>query len=278
MDRERWHGHFRVMPYTGADPSLEDWFATCRKVCDADPVSWFLRHAESFCKQQFGESTMTTNPDTRFIREYLAENPGHMRAALAVHDAWRFVRADVCERFLKHLRRTVENRLREQPFGTEADIHVRCSYGGEKKYSNVLWVTRDGWMRHEDTSLDRDGRTAIMLESGGPGPNRWYWGVCSPKPKSKMTEPEREQRAELAASLRRHELPLEQGETDWWPSWGWVPRFADWDPLVPELHEECEAVGGPITDRYCDGLLRIAALAIPAINDVEMAERGTVGN
>ena len=77
VDRERWRGHFRVMPYTGGDPSLEDWFATCRKVCGADPVSWFLRHAESFCKQQFGEWNMTTNPDTRFIRERGAARTGN---------------------------------------------------------------------------------------------------------------------------------------------------------------------------------------------------------
>jgi len=270
VDRERWRGHFRVMPYTGGDPSLDDWLATCRNVCDADPVSWFLRHAESFCKQQFGESTMTTNPDTRFIREYLSENPSHMRAALAVHDAWRLVKADVCERFLEHLRRTVEDRLAEEPFGGEADILVRCRYGGEKKYSNALWITRGAWGRDEDTSIN-DGRIAIKLESGGPGPNRWYWGVGSPKP-------EEERRAEFIASLRRHELSLAHGEENWWLSWEYLPRHADWDPLVPELHGECEAGGGPITDCYVNGLLKIAALAIPAINEVEMAERAGTGD
>ena len=276
VDRERWRGHFRVMPYIGGDPSLEDWFATCRNVCDADPVNWFLRHAESFCKHQFGESNMTTNPDTRFIREYLSENPSHLRAALAIHDAWRLVKADVCERFLEHLRRTVENRLREEPFGAEADLRVRCRYGGEKKYSNALWITRSAWVQDGDTPTN-DGRNAIKLHSGGPGPNRWYWGVSSPKPKSKMTEPEKERRAELVAALRRHELSLAHGEEDWWLSWEWLPGYADWDPLVPELHEECDAGGGPITDRYVDGLTKIAAHAIPAIDQVEMVNRATSG-
>ena len=214
VDRERWRGHFRVMPYIGGNPSLEDWFATCRKVCDADPVGWFLRHAESFCKQQFGESNMTTNPDTRFIREYLSENPSHLRAALAVHDAWRLVKADVCERFLEHLRRTLEYRLRKEPFGVEADLRVWCRYGGEKKYSNALWITRGAWVRDDDAPIN-DGRSAIKLHSEGPGPNRWYWGVSSPKRKSRMTEPEKERRAELVGSLRRHELPLAHGEEDW---------------------------------------------------------------
>lgn len=61
-------------------------------------------------------------------------------------------------------------------------------------------------------------------------------------------------------------------------SWEYLPHHADWDPLVPELHEECEAGGGPITDFYVNGLLKIAALAIPAINEVEMAERAGTGD
>ena len=158
VDRERWREHFTIMPYTGADPSLEDWFATCRSVCGADPVSWFLSHAESFCKQRFGESTMTTNPDTRFIHKYLTDNPSHMRAALAVHDAWRLVSADLCERFLEHLSKEVEKRLRAEPFGAEPDLRVRCRYDGRRNHHNALWITREAWIRHEDTPSNEDGR------------------------------------------------------------------------------------------------------------------------
>ena len=75
VDRKRWQGHFRVMPYTGGDASLEGWLATCRKLCGADRVRWFLRDAELFCQQRFGESNMMTNPDTRFVREYLIRQP-----------------------------------------------------------------------------------------------------------------------------------------------------------------------------------------------------------
>ena len=46
---------------------------------------------------------------------------------------------------------------------------------------------------------------------------------------------------------------------------------------VPELHEECDAGGGPITDFRVDGLLRIAPDAIPAINEVETTERAAGG-
>jgi len=48
-DRQRQRRHFAVMPYAaGGDRSVEDWFAVCREVCDAERVGWFLRDAELF--------------------------------------------------------------------------------------------------------------------------------------------------------------------------------------------------------------------------------------
>ena len=271
-DRERWQGYFRVMPYTDGEASLEDWFATCRKLCDADRVSWFLRDAASFCQKRFGESTMTTNPDTRFVRQYLSDNPSHMRAALAVHDAWRFVRMEVCERFLEHLRDTVEERLAAVPPGIEDGFHVRCRYGHEKKHS-ILRITRDTWVPYYDVPSNQDGRSAIMLQSEREGRNGWYWGVCSPKPLSQMTEQEKERREKLGTKLGHHGLSLASDKDDWWVQWEYLSPYQNWDELVPELYEECEAGGGSITTFYVEGLLKIAAHAIPAINDVEMADR-----
>ena len=171
----------------------------------------------------------------------------------------------------------MENRLREEPFGAEADLRVRCRYGGEKKYSNALWITRGAWVRDEDAPPNEDGRSAIKLQSQGPGPNRWFWGVRNPKPKSKMTDPEKERRAALLASLRRRELSLAHGEDGGWLSWEYLSRYATWDPFVPELHEECEAGGGQITDFHVDGLTKIAAHAIPAIDrGVEVVNRASL--
>lgn len=267
-DRESWRAHFRVMPYFGGDRSLGDWLAACRKRCEADGVSWFLKSAELFCKQRFGESTMSTDPGTQFARDYLSKNSDHLRAALAVHDAWPLVREEVCERFLKHLRKIVEDRLREEMPAIDPDLHVRCRYGGDKRYSNCLWIARDGWIRYDDLLPNAHGRSAIRLESLGTGPNGWCWGVRSPKPASGMTGKERKRREELGVKLRNHGLLLPE-TSDWWPQWETPRRYRDWHSLVPELYEECEARGGPITAHYADNLLAIAACAIPAINEVE---------
>lgn len=275
-DRGRWQGQFRIMPYTGSDASLKDWFATCRKRCDADRVSWFLRDAELFCQQRFGESTMTTNPDTRFVREYLSDNPGHMSAALAVHDGWRLVRPEVCERFLKHLRRAVEKRLRTELTGLGDDLHVKSRYGHQKKKASALWLTRDAWMPH-DQLPSQEAVNVIRLQSEGRGRNSWYWGVSSPKRLGEMTETEKERHERLRAALVRHGLSLTNDKGDWWAQWEYLPRHRNWDPLVPELYEESVEGGGPITTFYVNGLLKIARRAIPAIDEVEMADRGSGG-
>lgn len=264
---EHWQGRFRVMPYTRGDPSLEEWFATCRKLCNAERLYWFLRQAQLFCRQRFGESTMSNDAETLFVSEYLFKNPSHLRAALAVHDAWPVVRAELCERFLPHLRQVVEDRLPKQL----SDIKVQCRYRREKKYSSSLWITRDAWVRYDDLPSNRDGRTAIKLQSVRRGPTRWYWGVCSPKPLSKMSETEKERREKLGDKLGNHGLALAH-DSDWWPQWEWLsPRYADWNSLAPNLYEECEEGNGPITTYYVEGLLNIAAHAIPAIDEVELA-------
>lgn len=272
VDRERWRKHFTIMPYTGGDPSLDDWFATCRSVCGADAVSWFLRHAESFCQQRFGESTMTTNPDARFVREYLSDNPSHMRAALAVHDGWRLVRSEACERFLEHLRRTVEDQLQTVLEGPEDDFHVTCHYRGGKR--SELAIYRDAWIRYDEVPSTMLGRSAVALQSVRQGPKGWYWGVRSPKALGQMTETEKERREELATTLGRSGLSLAD-DGDWWPQWEYLPRYRNWHPLAPELYEECEAGGGPITTYLADRLLKIAEHAIPAINKVEMVNRAS---
>lgn len=272
-DRSLWPDHFRIMPYNGSDASLEDWFATCRKLCDADRVSWFLRDARLFCQQRFGESTMTTNSDTRFVREYLSNNPSHMSAALAVHDAWRLVRVEVCKRFLEHLRNTLEDKLRMVLPGFEGNFGVKCRYGEKNKNASALWITRDAWLPYDDLPSNQEGRNAIMLQSEGQGRNGWYWGVSSPKSPGGMTPAERERHKQLCDALLRHGLSLSNSKGDWWAQWEYPPRHRNWDPMVPELYEECEAGGGPVTTLFVDGLVKIARHAIPAIDEVAMVGR-----
>lgn len=250
----------------GDGASLADWFGTCCKICDAERLRWFLREAQLYCQRHFGESKMT-DTEARYVREYLDKNPKHLHAAFAVARAWPAVKHDVCRRFLEHLRDRVEERVREEFPEIAGDLDVGCHYGGDKNWSNYLRLYRQGWMRYQGVSGKSEGRTAVMLECGRGGPTSWQWGVRTAKSMSSMTEPERERRQKVAAALNRRGLSTP--DSHHWPHID-RPRHQDWTNTLPDLVQELADGGGKITDHYVNGLLGIAAKAIPAIDEVEL--------
>lgn len=262
QDGKLWENHFRVMPYDGAN-SLADWFATCRSRSEAERVRAFLKDAEQFCRR-LGGDTMTTDRAAHTAKKYLLDNPDHLQTALAVHDAWVLVRDRVCKSFLKQLRKDVEKRIPE--LGCN-DCLVRCDYDGGKY--PTLSIYREAWKPYVDPVEYPERRTTIRLEAGPGGPKGWYWGVCSPKPRSKMTACEKKQRDGLKKALLKRGLRLEGGIDDDWPQWEWADRHEDWNPLVPHLHRENEGGGGKVTAYFAEKLLNVAGKAVPAINEVE---------
>ena len=256
--RERWRGNFRVLPYSGSDLSLEHWIETCRKLCEAERLNWFLRQAQAFCRLRFGDTSMTSDAETREIREYLLGNPTQLRAALAIHDAWPVIRDEVCEGFLKQLRHRIEPRIKYELPEFASDLEVRCRYGGQKQYSNVLSI-----------ALANRPRYAVQFQSHArQGPNYWLWGVTAPQRYKDMTAPQKSICDQVSASLKVGGLSLAiVKDPPWqWPQYEEIPRFRDWDPLTVDLFQECDSGGGPITDYYLDGLADIAKIAIPAID------------
>lgn len=269
-------GHEAATAHTDAvvvnGASLADWFGTCCQLSEAGRLRWFLREAQLYCREHFGDSIMT-DTEARYIREYLDENPSHLHAALAVHRAWPGVREEVYRRFLEHLRDRVEERLATEMRELQEDLQIGCHYeGANRSVLNVLWMTRTGWMEYVNAPEGpRLSRTSILFQSHGKGMNSWRWGVRSPKPESKMTKAELERRLELESRLRQHGLSLGRRSV-WWPQYE-VPRHEHWDPLIPELGKESADGGGRITDYYVNGLLNIAEKAIPAIDEVELENK-----
>ena len=256
----------------GDGASLADWFGTCCKLSDAERLRWFLREAQLYCREHFGDSTMT-DTEARYIREYLHQNPRHLHAAFAVARAWPGVRDDICRRFLEHLRDRVEEQVRNEFPNMADDLNVACHYRGKKKWwSSYLCVYRSRWVRCEGAlDLGSDGRTAVVLTCGG-GPNAWHWGVFNGKGRDHMSEQERQSCDQLEIALKRHGLSLPEGDHNA-PQWQWSPRYRDWTAIVPELTQELTDGGGKITDYYVNGLLGIARKAIPAIDEVELANQ-----
>ena len=287
---DRWKGRLAIMAYRGdvairnsgegasadlfddfrVELSLANWFAACRHRCEADRLRWFLRDAEAFCQRQFGGHSMVTDSETRAMREYLFSNPNHLGTAQAVWGAWLDVKATLCGGFLEHLRTALHARVREELSGTAPDVRVVCKYGGEKGWSNFLWLYRASWSPWENHHKHPpyEGCTAIVLQSGGPGPNGWRWGVLHPLDKSNMTSADKERRARLEERLRSH---LDGGQPGgWWPYLRQVDgEMANWNTLLPDLYRERNDGSGPITDYYVDSIMDIATKAIPIINELE---------
>ena len=273
-EREKWGEHFRILPYIDEDTSLEKWFATCQEVCDAERVRSFLKDAQTFCKQHFGETPMSINPDVLFVRDYLFDNPSQLSAALAVHDAWVLVRDDVCKRFLEHLCEAFKDRAHEELTDIASDCNMRCHYEGKKPTFGWLSISRDDWVRNNDVPGQVDTCTQIRLQSEGQGPNKWFLGVRSSKPIDKMSEEEKRRREDLSIALQRRGL-VTAAHSSWWPQWKRLRTYQNWDPIASQLAKECEEGGGRITDFYVNGLLDIARCAIPAINEIEMVNRAS---
>ncbi len=251
--------------------SLADWFAACRTQCHADRLRWFLRDAEAFCRQQFGGHSMATDSDTRAIQDYLFANPNQLSTAQTVSDVWPKLKAELCGGFLEHLRAEVHRRVQEQLPDLAPDLRVECRYGGEAKWSNFLWLYRVGWPPWERKKKDHpplEGCTGVVLQSVGPGPNQWRWGVLHPLDKNNMTAADRERRGALEDRLRRDLDP--GGTLLWWP---YVRQARDemtrWDSLLADLYREWKDGHGPITDYYVDSIMDLAVNAIPVIDEVE---------
>ena len=286
---QHWHGRFAIMPYWGAAESadserapgdvfddvrtglsLADWLAVCRRRCDPDRLRWFLRDAEVFCQRRFGGRSMPSDSETRALRDYLFSNPSQLATAQAVHDVWPAIKSDLCKRFLEHLGAAIHERIADESLRIAPDIRVETEYRGEKGWANFLWVYRSSWPPWENHRKHPpyEGCSAIVMQSVGPGPNGWRWGVLHPLDKGSLASPDKERRTRLEEMLR---IQLAAGRSDgWWPYLQQVTgEMADWNPLLQRLYRELRDGGGEITDYYVGGMMDIVTKAIPIIDEVE---------
>ena len=67
--------------------SLVSWLADCRKNCDVDRLRWYLREAETYCRQRYGGNAVT-NTAKGAVEDFLRKHHEHFTTALAVYETW----------------------------------------------------------------------------------------------------------------------------------------------------------------------------------------------
>ena len=221
-----WKGRLGIVPYDVGNESrsdefddhrfhfsLADWLGECRSRCEVDRLRWFLRDAETFCRRTFGGQTMTTDSESRAIRKFVLDgrNPNNLRTALAVYESWPAVRNEVCERFLKHLCSLIEQKAKEEIKKIADDLDIGCVYGGEKRLSNRLWLSRKSWA---DCGEECHGlrRIAVLIQADSKDANDWYISIL---------DPNNFHGDGLRQSLHE-ELVSEEDAEVWFPWWDWM--------------------------------------------------------
>ena len=278
-----WNGRFAILPYCTIDSgsqgegpqnqsggfeefrlpySLADWFKECRRSCEVDRLRWFLRDAEIFCQQRFGDHTMTSDSETKAVRDYLLSNPENLEIARTVYKSWPEIREEICRAFFDRLCCCVEKKAKEAMPDFADDLRVARQYWGARTWADCFWLYRKSWGQYENSHSGSKGRTAICMQVAEKSPNGWLYGVVCPNRQENY-------RDSLAAAL--HEELGDENNSAGWPWWKYVDkRYRNWDYLVADLYRERDQEDfGAVMKYFVDLLVETATRVIPIINEYE---------
>ena len=263
------NGRFKIMGYAGHEQwedeydefripySLEDWFADCQRNCHVDRLRWFLREAESFCKQQFGGQTVT-DEERKALTEFVLDRKNQLEIAQAIHECWPEVKQRVVEGFYEVL---WEAEARDGYVDHE-HWRIETGYSDQPQSRGKCY-----WSMFKETwSVQSGSRTSIRLENNHRGPNGWFIGVFSA---AALGDDGRQLYEKLRKKLDTCVAPTETPE-DRWPWWIWVKEeYRDWGSIIPALNEELR-VRGDITNYFVDELVaKITNVATRIIDEIE---------
>ena len=264
---ERWKYRFGIVPYHEGQGersdefaafrfpfSLTDWLEECRTRCEVDRLRWFLHDTELYFQKTFGDRIMTTDSETKEVREFVLKNSDNLKIAQVIYYSWPEIKNEVYRSFLKRLTKRIEDRMKESTDG----ICINCGDGTE----NWLSLYRDCWTEREYENGEFH-RRAIFMEAEKKDAKNWYITIWNPGKK----KPNR---------LRRALVPKlgEGGFQEDFPWWAWIDEGKNrWSDLVPDLYEECGMDdGGEVTSYFVDRFVEVASKAIPVIDELEGTE------
>lgn len=219
---------------------------------------------------------MPTRAENKAIRDFLFENPKNLEVAYLVNETWTSVRDEVCKEFLSQ----IFEHIKTAPFVCEcgADINISFDYGGDRRYSNYLWLYRASWKPNGATSVvdhPRDSnRAALLLENESIGPNGWFISVRTPKTISETDDSGMKLDGWLHEELKRVLGKSDGKPYPNLPWWRYIRSdFRNWESLVPRLHQERkDPDDGEITRYFVDEFVKVATKTIPVLDKIKNFE------
>lgn len=261
-----------IMPCDSSDPSndefdnlrlpfsLVDWLADCRRNCDVDRLRWYLREAEMYCRQRYGENIMTDSKKTA-VADFVRGSRKNVATALAIYETWPEVACKIKCGFL----RLIWNELPDELLG-HGDWHWGYN-DGQGRFESYIFARRKCWRPYLVDGQERF--TELYLQANSKESSNWYIGVYSPAASS-VSKGGRERREELHEELGK----LGKNQYPFWPYWEWVNKeYRDWNALSPELNEELREGGGEIADYFYKKFEEVASQVTPIIDSIEGADR-----
>ena len=249
------------------ESSLVNWLADCRKNCDVDRLRWYLREAETYCRQRYGGKAVT-NTAKGAVEDFLRRHHEHFTTALAVYETWPTLSKEIRRDFLSLIADMIRKDLAAL-FDEDSEPDMWSNYG-QFRYNRHISIYCKTWRPYVVGGQDQI--TLARMITGSAEDADWQYQVWSPAI-NEVSIDDRERRRNLQQELRNQQMR----RNHWHPCWEYVDeRYRDWNTLTPKLHEEVEAaregegkVGGEIANALVEGFKKFAALTIPKIKSID---------
>ena len=256
--------------------ALTNWLEDCIRMCRVEKLNWFLKDVESYCKQEFGRGDMTSDIETKAVKDFLYQNLDELRVAKSVAETWPIICYDVFEDFLQLLLECLKKQLLKE-FSEYTDIEVdRRFLAPPKDGSTVIeiYIYRECWHKHTGSQTPLFSRNAVVFEARIRSKD-WMCGVRSGNAVENMEDKERRNRNELQERIKKGIGDKLNRRNKWWTNYMQIRDIGDWESLIPELAIEVANNKknanqiGEITKRFVEPLIGTAKVAIPIIDEVE---------
>ena len=230
--------------------SLVDWLADCRRICDVDRLRWYLREAETYCRQRYRGNVVTDSKKSA-IGNFLRKDSNNLATAMAIHETWPEVARQIKSEFLQ----LILQHLPEDMIGY-----------GDERFERYICIYRKCWRPYVVDG--QEAYTTICMQAESKGCTNWDIGISSPDPSS-VSGDDRERSERLHEEVGKLSKSFGKNQESGWPWWEWCEKYRYWDSLIPQLHNEPVDGSGEIVRYFVGKFKEISDRVILTINSID---------